>query len=315
MLILTFKTIIKMKKNLLLLGLSALLFTACQQQEKKRYFSESAEMDVLKAGIEAYESGDWDKWKSHFADTAKVYVNSKESVSVETRLEQLSGGAAGLSSYGFDKEDDWMEMVIDADEETWVYYWAQWNGEFTGTKRKVSVPIHLALQFDGGKIVEEHVYFDSTAMNKEMAALASMTDLDKKIHSQIDVLIDDFNNKQDFSVLGDLIADNHERYVNDVKVAAGQTELQSSMAPYFTGFPDFNIEILHKSTIVDNAIFVHWKLTGTNDGEFAESPATGKKIDVNGLTRLHFNEVGKIHTEHIHFDRLQLMEQLGKSLN
>ena len=56
-------------------------------------------------------------------------------------------------------------------------------------------------------------------------------------------------------------------------------------------------------------------MTGTNDGEFAGSPATGKKVDVNGLTRLHFNEEGKMDMEHIHFDQLQLMEQLGKSLN
>ncbi len=109
-------------KKLFLLGLAVLLFAACQQQEKKRYFSESAEIDVLKAGIAAYESGDWDKWKSHFADTAKVYVNSKESVTVDDRLKELSGSAAALSTYGFDKENDWIEMVIDADDETWEEY-------------------------------------------------------------------------------------------------------------------------------------------------------------------------------------------------
>ena len=161
-------------RKLILLGLAVMLFTACQQQEKKRYFSESAEIDVLKAGIDAYETGDWDKWKSHFADTAKIYVNSKESVTVDARSKELSSAAAGLSTYGFDKEKDWIEMVIDADDETWVYYWAQWNGEFTATKTKVSVPVHLAVQFDGGKITEEHVYFDGTAMNKAIEEVTSM---------------------------------------------------------------------------------------------------------------------------------------------
>lgn len=301
-------------KKLFLLGLVTILFVACQNQPQ-RYFADSTEINTLKAGITAYEAGDWDKWKSHFADTAKVFVNSPDPLTIEKRAEGLKAMTEAMSSYGFNRDKEYIEMVLDKDDETWVYYWAMHKGTLAANNKKLAIPVHLAVQFVDGKIVEEHVYFDATQMNKEMATLSSMTDLDKKIHTQIDTLIDSFTNKQDFSVLGDLLADNHVRYLNDDKVAAGQTELQSSMTPYFTGFPDFNIEILHKSTIVDNAIFVHWKLTGTNNGEFAGSPATGKKVDVNGLSRLHFNEEGKLHTEHIHFDRLQLMEQLGKTLN
>ena len=63
-------------------------------------------------------------------------------------------------------------MVIDADEETWVYYWAKWNGEFEAIKRKVLVPIHLAVQFSNGKITEEHVYYDGTDMNKAFKEIA-----------------------------------------------------------------------------------------------------------------------------------------------
>ena len=300
-------------KKLIFLGLALILITACQKQEQ-RYFAESDEINTLKAGITAYETGDWVKWKSHFADTAKVYVNSNDAVTAQARMEELKSAVGNFSSYGFDKEKEYVEMVLDKDKETWVYYWAQWNAELSANKKTLSVPVHLALQFINGKIVEEHIYFDGTEMNKEMSALANMTDIDKKIQSQLDTLIDSFTNKQDFSVLGDLLADDHVRYINDVKVAAGPTELQASMAPYFTGFPDFNVEILHQSPIMDNAIFVHWKMKGTNDGEFAESPATGKKVDLNGLSRLHFNDEGKMDSEHIHFDQLDLFQQLGKSL-
>ena len=166
-------------KKLILLGLAIILFASCQQQEKKRYFSESAEIDVLKAGIDAYESGDWDTWKSHFADNGEIYVNSKDSITVDERLAQLKGATESLSSYGFDRDNEWIEMVIDSDEETWVYYWAQWNGEFTTTKKKISVPVHLSVQFEDGKISEEHIYFDGTEMNKAIAALTNMTDNEK----------------------------------------------------------------------------------------------------------------------------------------
>ena len=300
-------------KKIILLVFAVMFFTACQQEQ--RYFAESAETKTLEAGIAAYESGDWDKWKSHFSDTAKIYVNSKESVSVDTRMKQLQNAAATFSTYGFDREKEYVEMVLDKEKETWVYYWANWNAEIAANKNKLSVPVHLSLQFKDGKIVEEHIFFDGTNMAKEMEALATMTDTDKTIYSQIDSFLDDFHNKQDASVLGDIVSDDYVRYVNDVKVATGVTELQAALVPFFTGFPDFNLKFLHKSPIMDNAIFVHWELKGTNSGEFAGSPATGKKVSVTGLARLHFNEEGKLDSEHIHFDQLDLMQQLGKSLN
>jgi len=161
-------------KKLILLGLALILVTACQKQEQ-RYFSESSEINTLKAGISAYESGDWDVWKGHFADTAKIYVNSKNSVNVDTRLNELKEAAAAFSSYGFEKKDEYMEMVLDKEKETWVYYWAQWTGEIATNKKKISVPVHLAVQFTDGKITKEHIYFDGTEMNREMALLKEAT--------------------------------------------------------------------------------------------------------------------------------------------
>lgn len=165
-------------KKLVLIGLAVILFIACQQQEKKRYFSESPEIDVLKAGIDAYESGDWVKWKSHFADNGEIYVNSKDSITVDERLAQLKGATESLSSYGFDRDNEWIEMVIDSEEETWVYYWAQWNGEFSNSKKKISVPVHLSVQFEDGKIAEEHIYFDGTEMNREIALLKEAAEVE-----------------------------------------------------------------------------------------------------------------------------------------
>ena len=69
-------------------------------------------------------------------------------------------------------------MVVDSEEETWVYYWAQWNGEFTNSKKKISVPVHLSVQFEDGKISEEHIYFDGTEMNKEMALLMEAAEVE-----------------------------------------------------------------------------------------------------------------------------------------
>lgn len=160
-------------KNLILVLFTLTLVTSCQNSEK-RYFAESNEISTLKSGITAYESGDWDTWRSHFADTAQIYVNSDKSVSVDARLEDLKGMTTAFSSYGFDHSDEHIEMVIDKLDETWVYYWASHNGTMINGN-KLSIPVHIAVQFADGKIVKEHIYFDATELNAGIAAMMEAT--------------------------------------------------------------------------------------------------------------------------------------------
>lgn len=170
-------------KNLFLTGLAIILFTACQKQEQ-RYFAESAETNILKAGIAAYEKGDWDTWKGYFADTAKIFVNSRESINVDARLKDLKESTATLSSYGFDKEEEYIEMVVDKKDEKWVYYWAQWTGTLAANSKTISVPVHLAVQFTDEKITKEHIYFDGTEMNKAYEELATSENQEKESESE-----------------------------------------------------------------------------------------------------------------------------------
>ncbi len=160
-------------KKLFLLGLAVVLFTACQEKQEQRYFAESPEIDVLKAGIKAYENADWDTWKGHFADTAKIYVNSSDAVNTDARVKNLKEMSSSFSSYGFDKQEEHIEMVLDKENETWVYYWAPHNAIVAANKKELSNPVHLALRFVDGKIVAEHVYFDATEMNKAFEELAA----------------------------------------------------------------------------------------------------------------------------------------------
>ncbi|NND52046.1 MAG: nuclear transport factor 2 family protein [Flavobacteriaceae bacterium] len=171
-------------RNLMYIVVVAILFAGCQQAEEKRYYAESAEIETLKAGIAAYEAADWDKWRSHFADTAKIYVNSTEAVSVDERVEGLKGMSAAMSSYGFDREDDHIEMVLDKKDQTWVYYWATHKGTIAATNKSLAIPVHLAVRFVDGKIVTEHVYFDATAMNAEFEAIAAAAEAEAETEAE-----------------------------------------------------------------------------------------------------------------------------------
>ncbi len=148
------------------------LLVSCEKQEQ-RYFAGSAETKTFEEAVAAYESGNWEAWQGHFSDTAKIYVNSKDHVSVSDRVKELKELTAQMSSYGFDKEDQYIEMVIDKKKEKWVYYWAHHKGTLAANNKELSIPVHIAVQFTDGKITAEHVYFDGTEFSKALEEIAA----------------------------------------------------------------------------------------------------------------------------------------------
>lgn len=80
---------------------------------------------------------------------------------------------SAMSAYGFNHDKEYVEMVLDKEDETWVYYWSTHKGTFAANNKELFIPVHLAVQFVDGKIVEEHIYFDGTAMNSEFASIAA----------------------------------------------------------------------------------------------------------------------------------------------
>jgi steroid delta-isomerase-like uncharacterized protein len=303
-------------KKLFLLGLSIVLFTSCQKQEQ-RYFDESTEIETVKQLFQHLEDGNLDEIRTLYNDTAKVYVNSTKSISIDESVAYDKESRELFSMYTF-KDSLYPEMIISKKGHKWVNTWPTWVGKVKGHDEEITIAAHATYRFEGGKIVEEYVYYDTSPIEaalKEVEAMNNMTVEDKTITAQVDKFVGEFLNKHDASVLGDLLADNFVRYMNDVKDASNANELATNMNVFFTGFPDFHIKLLHRSPIFNNTQFLHWEMTGTNSGEFAGSPATGKKVKVSGLSRIHFNGSGKVDEENVFYNELDLMKQLGKTLN
>ena len=173
-------------KKLLLLVCIASVISACQK-EKQRYFSESPEIETVKAGIAAYEAQDWETWKANIADTAKFYPNTTKGVSVTEYLENTKAMVATLSSYGFNKENTFIEMVIDKDDETWVNYWSTWKGTLAANSKELTIPVHLTIQFVNGKIVEEYGYWNMSnyiAAMQEIEAAKMAEDMAEEVPAE-----------------------------------------------------------------------------------------------------------------------------------
>lgn len=76
-----------------------------------------------------------------------------------------------------------------------------------------------------------------------------------------------------------------------------------------TIFPDLNFS--HDDTIAENdRVVTLWTMTGTQQGEFMNIPATGKSFSVTGVSILRFSR-GKLVETQLWWDRYSLLEQLG----
>lgn len=157
-------------KKLLIVLLIAAIAVSCNdgKKEEVRYTQDSKEINTLKAAIKDYEDANWESYSSHYADTAKIYHNSKESLSSKQQVDIHKENTSPLSAYGFVDDDDEFEMVLTDDNNTWVNYWGTWKGTIAENSKEVTIPIHLTARFVNGKIVEEHGYWDNGIFRSAM---------------------------------------------------------------------------------------------------------------------------------------------------
>lgn len=158
-------------KKLLLLGFISLLLISCQNQPQ-RYFEESPEINTVKAVITAYEKGDWDAWKSNFAEDAELYHNTSDASTLDEIMVDMKQTLSHIEYYAFGEVDQVIEMVIDKDGKTWVNYWGHWKGVTKVTNKRITFPVHLTVEFLNGKIVKEFAYYDTSVLKTALAEIA-----------------------------------------------------------------------------------------------------------------------------------------------
>ena len=89
----------------------------------------------------------------------------------------------------------------------------------------------------------------------------------------------------------------------------GIDSARSYYANYLTGFADITFTI--KDVFgMDEKLVKHWNFKGKHTGVFFGIPATGKNVDIDGVTLVRM-ENGKIAEERDFLDNLEFMQQLG----
>jgi steroid delta-isomerase-like uncharacterized protein len=111
------------------------------------------------------------------------------------------------------------------------------------------------------------------------------------------------------SVADDIVA---RDYINHNPVP-GETPGRAGLKAYVvylrTAFPNLQIHLDEVLTDGDKVI-TRWTATGTQHGEFAGIPATGKTIRVSAIN-IHQVVDGQVRAGWLHWDALGLMQQLG----
>lgn len=96
---------------------------------------------------------------------------------------------------------------------------------------------------------------------------------------------------------------------NPFKDERGPEGVKRLTSMYHAGFSDSKITI--EQQIADGDYVVsRWTATGTNDGEIMGMPATGKSVELSGIT-IDRIEDGKIAESWANWDTLGMMQQLG----
>lgn len=159
--------------RLLLMVTAFFIMTSCEKEaETPRYTTNSAEIEKLKASIEAYENADWDNWKLHYADTAKIFQNQiSQGETVDDIQEKHINLISKLSTYGFSREQMVIEQILDDEGRTWVNFWGLWRGTLEANEKTLEIPVHLTMQFVDGKVVKEWGFWNFAPLKEELNAI------------------------------------------------------------------------------------------------------------------------------------------------
>ena len=164
----------KIMRKIFILFATAALFAACETQPV-RYASSSPEIDIYLSTFQNFVDGEWNVMRSHYADTAMIFDNATRNngETIDQVLARLRENRELFSSQYFLPEEQFVEMVVTDDGETWVNYWGVWVGVLAATDQRFETPIHFTAQFVDGKIVREHGYYDNSSVILALQGLGS----------------------------------------------------------------------------------------------------------------------------------------------
>jgi len=90
----------------------------------------------------------------------------------------------------------------------------------------------------------------------------------------------------------------------------GRESVRTQFADWFAGFPDLVMEVQRRH-VAKQAIVLELTMAGTHNGTWKGIPATRRRVNLPLCVIFTFDEVDKLRTETVYYDRVTLLGQLG----
>ncbi len=120
---------------------------------------------------------------------------------------------------------------------------------------------------------------------------------------------DDILNKREIDKINETNFDTSITFVSPPENVVGIEDFKAYYQNYLTGFSDITFTLIDVLGQGDK-IVKHWNFKGTHTGEFFGIPASGNKVDIDGVTLVKMKD-GKIAQEQDVLDNLLFYKQLG----
>ena len=109
-------------------------------------------------------------------------------------------------------------------------------------------------------------------------------------------------------VADDLFTDDYQLHIPGQPIFDKQA-VKPVVQMFQQAFPDLKHSV-HETIASDDSVAVRWTVRGTHRGEFQGIPASGKSIDVSGITMHHIRD-GRISKTWLAFDTMTLVRQIS----
>ena len=157
-------------------------------------------------------------------------------------------------------------------------------------------------------------FFCGCSPDRNRSAAVASQAWDSITRAQVNAYIDTIWNRKDTAYLKNVVSPTISRTLNGIEVADTQRELQAHLNVFFTAFPDLRLT-LEQTFVQRGHAFLLWHTEGTNTGTFGEVGPTGKKVKINGMSELYFDQTGRLCREIVYYNELDLLQQLGYALS
>jgi steroid delta-isomerase-like uncharacterized protein len=148
--------------------------------------------------------------------------------------------------------------------------------------------------------------------NKTSQECAELKAAHEQLTSNLKMYEDVWNdiiNKREIEKINETNFDKNITLITAPQNIVGIQDFKDYYQNYLTGFSEVTFTIVDAFGQGDK-IVKHWNFKGKHTGDFFGIPATGKEVNVDGVTLVKMNN-GKIAQEQDFMDNLEFMQQLG----